>query len=116
MRNPVPPAPLREKMLETSWQRWFGSVASNSVSIYQITATITPTSVAAQTTAEQTFTVNGIESSDIILVLSKPTNTAGIGVIGKRVTAANTVAIDFINVTAAPIVPPSETYTFVLIR
>lgn len=112
----VPPAPLKEDMGAVSWQRWFSTVANNSVAIYSLSASLTPASVAAQTTAEQTFTVTGINSSDSLLTAIKPTNTAGIGITGFRVTGNNTIAIDYINATAAPIVPPAESYTFILIR
>lgn len=117
LSKPIPPAPIKEQDKGSpNWTRWFNLVSSNVTKIYDLSATITPSSIPAQTTVEQTFTVNGIVSSDRILELIKPTNTAGIGIVGKRVTANNTVAIDYINVTAAPITPPSETYTFILIK
>ena len=75
-----------------------------------VTATLTPTSVAANTTVEQTFTVNGINANMQIYV-NKPTFTTGLGIGGYRVSAANTVAITYVNNTSAAIVPPSESYT-----
>jgi hypothetical protein len=71
--------------------------------------TLTPTSVAANTTAEQTFTVTGLLASTLVYV-SKPSFTNGIGIVGYRVSAANTLAITFANPTAAAITPPSEVY------
>lgn len=73
-------------------------------------ATLTPVSVAANTSAEQTFTVTGLPASSQVVV-NKPTVTAGLGIGGARVSALNTLAINFINNTSAAIVPPSETYT-----
>lgn len=71
---------------------------------------LTPTSVAANTTAEQTFTVTGLPALSVVVV-NKPSNQAGLGVLGARVSAANTVAINFANYTATAITPtPAETW------
>lgn len=71
--------------------------------------TIDPASVAANTTAEQTFPVNGLLVGDFV-VAGKPTATAGLGIVGARVSATNTLAITFSNSTAAPIDPAAEAY------
>jgi hypothetical protein len=76
---------------------------------------IDPASVAANTTAEQTFTVTGLTTADKVFV-NKPTNTAGLGIVNARVSAADTLAITFGNFTAAPIDAASETYTITAIR
>ena len=73
------------------------------------TPSIAPASVAANTSAEQTFTVTGLVASSAVWV-NKPSWTAGIGIAGVRVSAANTLAINFVNTTASAIVPPTETY------
>lgn len=78
------------------------------------TQTLTPTSVAAGTTAEQTFTVNALAVSTSVLV-SKPTYTPGIHVVGMRVSAASTLAITYQNSGTAAVVPPSEVYTIAAI-
>src|SRR6185369_5014254 len=73
--------------------------------------TISPAQVAANTTAEQTFTFPGLLASDVVHSVSKPTAQAGLGIVGWRVTAANTVGVTFVNATAAPITPTaSEVY------
>lgn len=71
---------------------------------------LTPTSVAAATTAEQTFTVTGLVAGTPVWV-NKPSCTTGIAIVGVRVSAVNTLAITFANMTSAAIVPPIETYT-----
>ncbi len=75
-----------------------------------LTAALTPVSVAANTSAEQTFTVPGLLANSQVFV-NKPSATAGLGIGGARVSAANTLAINFVNNTAAAIIPPAETYT-----
>lgn len=72
---------------------------------------LSPAAVAANTTAEQTFTVTGLATNDKILFINKPTAQAGLGIVGMRVSAANTLAITFSNNTGSSITPTaSETY------
>lgn len=73
------------------------------------TQTLTPVSVAANTSAEQTFTVPGLIAGGKVLV-TKPSVTNDLVLGGARISAANTLALNFANDTAAAITPPSETY------
>jgi hypothetical protein len=74
------------------------------------TAPLIPISVAANTSAEQTFTVAGLISGGYVAI-NKPTLTPGLIVAGCRVSGTNTLAINFMNLTGAAIVPPAEVYT-----
>ena len=65
----------------------------------------TPAAVAANTAAEQDFTVTGVAATDKILSVVKPTAQAGLGIVGFRVKALNTVAVTFGNFTASEITP-----------
>jgi hypothetical protein len=77
---------------------------------------LSPAIVAANTTAEQTFTVNGLLVGDFVEV-NKPTTQAGLGVVNARVSAANTLAIAFSNNTASGITPTaSESYQLLVVR
>jgi hypothetical protein len=72
--------------------------------------TISPTTIATITTAEQTFTLTGLKINDVVFAV-KPTAQAGLSVTHARVSAADTVAITFVNPTAAGILPTaSEVY------
>ena len=73
---------------------------------------LTPASVAANTTAEQTFTVTGLPFTiqPSTAWVNKQSHQYGLGIGGVRVTAANTLGITFVNVTAAAITPNSEQY------
>lgn len=77
------------------------------------TAALTPAIVAANTTAEQTFTCTGlVVATDSIIGVSKPTAQAGLGIVGWRVSADNTIGIVFSNNTGVGITPTAaETYT-----
>jgi hypothetical protein len=81
-----------------------------------LTAILTPAIVATITTAEQLFTVPGVNVNDRIFV-TKPTAQAGLGIAGARVSAANQIGITFINPTAAGITPTAaETYLITVFR
>ena len=77
--------------------------------IYNIKQVLTPASVAANTSAEQTFTVPGLQVGDSVDV-NKPSHQVGLSIGNVRVSAANTLAIQYVNTTASPIVPSSEQY------
>lgn len=90
-------------------------VLGNLVKQAVISVTLSPAEVAANTSAEQTFTVNGILAGDHVLV-NKPTAQAGLGIVGSRA-ALNTLYITFMNATGTPITPTaSQTYTVLLSR
>jgi len=75
-----------------------------------------PASVAANTTAEQTFTVPGLKIGDVVHV-SRLAFTAGlmVGAAG-RVTAADTLAITFGNFTGSPIDPTAAFFRLWVFR
>lgn len=84
-----------------------GSLNNNCVaaSVVPFTATLSPALVAANTTAEQTFTVTGLATTDTILSVTKPTSQAGLFIDGSRISATNTLALTFGNNTAVGITP-----------
>lgn len=77
--------------------------------LFIIRQTLTPAAVAANTTAEQTFTVPGLQVGDS-LDINKASHQAGLSIGNVRVSAANTLAIQFVNTTAGSITPASEQY------
>lgn len=76
------------------------------------TATLSPTSVAANSTAEQTFTVTGIVSGQPVVAIPNFNIAAqgGLGVVGCRASATNTLAISFCNLTAGTLTPAAGTW------
>lgn len=82
-----------------------------------VSVALTPSAVSANTTAQQTFTVTGVKVGDVVVAVEKPSHQAGLGIVGWRVTAADTVSITFSNNTGAGITPTAgETYDFVVAR
>lgn len=93
-----------------------GSTGTSLTRVTTYTATLTPSAVGANTCAEQTFTVTGVNASDLVFV-NKPTAQAGLGVAGVRASATNTVGINFCNATGSPITPTaSQAYVFGVLR
>lgn len=91
-------------------------IDSNVMAMFRIVVSINPASVAANTTAEQTFTVAGLRVNDEVAV-SKPTNgTAGFHVAGARVSAKDTLALTFGNHTGGALDPGAENYTIMVFR
>ena len=94
-----------------------GIITGNVQSLGVASVTLSPAEVAANTTAEQTFKVPGVRASDVCVAVSKPTAQAGLGIVGWRVSADNTVGITFSNNTAGAITPTAaQSYSFVLAR
>ena len=71
---------------------------------------ITPASVAANSAAEQTFTVKRLSTDESVSIVSVAAQTAGVGVLSARVSAANTLAVTFINPTSGALTPVSGNY------
>lgn len=65
-----------------------------------VSPTLTPVSTAPTTSAEQTFTVQGL-TTDMYVGVNLPSATAYLGVAGVRVSAANTLAVTFTNQSSA---------------
>jgi hypothetical protein len=80
--------------------------------------TLSPASVGVTTSAEQTFSTTGIGllTTDLVIV-QKPTAQASLGIVGSRVSAADQLAITFVNMSAATITPTgAEVYTVGVLR
>lgn len=91
-----------------------GNVTGN----YIIRASLTPAATAAATAVEQTFTsastganlnLGALRVGDFVTI-NPPSITAGVGIVGARVSAAGTLAITFSNSTAGSLTAPAGTY------
>lgn len=88
----------------------------NTDKLKLISIALSPALIVLNTTAEQTFTVPGLAVGDWVFV-NKPTAQAGLGIVGCRVTAANTLGITFSNNTGSSITPTaSQTYLVLAMR
>lgn len=79
--------------------------------------TYDPASINTITTAEDTVAVVGLDASrDIVLSITKPTVTAGAGIVNVRISADDVLAVTWTNPTAGSINPASETYMITVAR
>lgn len=74
-----------------------------------VSVSLTPVSTAATLSAEQTFTVTGL-TTDMFVSVNAPSATAYLGIAGVRVSAANTLAINFTNQSSAGLTSASGTH------
>lgn len=101
--------------IETSVLVLNGGTVAGAVIVQGIT--ISPASVGAATCAEQTFAASLADANDLILSVTKPTAQAGLGIAGARITAAGTIGINFVNASAAPIVPTAaQVYQIAILK
>jgi hypothetical protein len=118
--RPLPPPPVRDELqgpgrITHHWERWFENIRQLLLKVEYYSVTIDAASVAANTSAEQTFTVTGLQTGSVVTV-TKPSLSAGLGIVNARCSAENTVAITFMNATGSAIDPSSETYLIAAIR
>jgi hypothetical protein len=89
----------------------------NSHETFYIQPSLTPSSVSANTTAAQNFTVPGLLTTDLVncwgLVGSQAT---GIVAVEADVTAANTLTIQFGNITSGSVTPTAGAYVIEVVR
>lgn len=90
-----------------------GGTEVTKVAVYS--QTITPASVGAATVAEQTFTVTGLTTADKVVVNAAAISNAT-GISGARVSAADTLAVRFVNPTAGALTPTAGTWTIIAFR
>ena len=97
------------------------TIGGNILAAGVFTITIDVASVAANISAEQTFTAPGVLLVDMVFVNTPAIGTAalnaGLGVTGARVTAANTIGLRFTNSTAGALDPSAAiAYTVFVVR
>jgi len=82
----------------------------------ELSATLTPTLIGANTTVEQTFSVTGLLATDKLLQVIKPTHTSNLGIVGFRIIANDSLGISYMHIGEAGVTPPVETYTVLVWR
>lgn len=82
----------------------------NIIANFVISPTLTPVSVGAATSAEQSFTIPGLQVGDMVQVTAAVAQTAGIVIGNARVSAANILTVSFGNATAGGVIPAAGAY------
>lgn len=82
-----------------------------------ITVSLTPATVAPATTSEQTFTVTGLLTTDVVWVNAPGATVTTTGIVGSRVSAAGVLAVSFGNASSTTTATPvSGVYLVGVIR
>jgi hypothetical protein len=89
----------------------------NSHETFYIAPSLTPTQVAPNTTSNQTFSLPGLQLTDIIMAQGFTSNqTAGIVISECDCLTANVLTIQFANVATASATPQTGIYEFQIVR
>lgn len=80
---------------------------------FQRNVTLDASSVPAASFQVETFTVAGLKASGGPVVVNKMVEEAGLALVHSRVSADNTLALTFHNISGAPVNPASQTYKVV---
>jgi len=88
----------------------------NAISTFYIQPSLTPVAVAANITAAQTFTIAGLLTTDHVAIACAADQTAGIFIADVRVSAANTLSVQFGNITSGSLTPTAGNYIIDVIR
>ena len=82
----------------------------------QVSLTLTPASVAANTTANQNFTIPGLIASDMVVISDVPFGPAGVAPLYATASAANTLTVTYGNFTGVASTPTAGTHRFIVIK
>jgi len=91
------------------------TIGASGTAITQSTVyspSITPAAVAAQSCADQTFTVSGLALTDTLSRLTPPSALGNVGVGDAYVAVVNQLTLHFCNPSVAAVTPPAGVYTF----
>ena len=100
---------MRKAIDASNWGTW------SAAGPLKFAASLTPSSVAANTSVAEVFTVTGVRTGDVVSV-TPPGHAAGVLVGAARVSASDTVRISFGNLTAGVLSPPAGSYRFSVTR
>lgn len=82
------------------------SPIGNIWKLASFTIALVPTTVAPDTTTEQTFTATGLLTTDLVFVSPPAAPTTTTGIVSSRVSAAGVLAIAWMNVSATTTATP----------
>ena len=95
--------------------KWLGQLQLRFPKVSTYSVTINPGSIAANDELDETYTVTGLSTNDIVTI-NPPAMNVGLGIMYARVSATDTLQIRWRNFTGSPINPASGTYRILAIR
>jgi hypothetical protein len=89
----------------------------NSHETFYISVNITPTAVSAASTSNQTFSVPGLQTTDIIVPQGYIANQiSGVFIVEADCLTANVLTVQFGNFTSGSVTPNAGQYEFQIVR
>lgn len=119
MKKPLPPVQEQDfKSITPQGLRWLDNVRDYTYDIRIIVAEVTPTSMNANEITNITATVPGVKVGDVVLEIIQTTINTSFLIANGAVTAADTVTIQYHRGSGggASYTPPTEDYTFVILK
>ena len=117
--TPLSKAPIGDSITEqpglANWSRWFTELRSLVYHTRSYQVTLNPTSVSADSESTQTFTVNGLQTNDVVMV-NKSSKTTDLSLMDAFVSASDTLSLTFRNFSVGSIDPAEESYRIIAIR
>lgn len=113
--KPLPTISQPETADPVRLANWLNRIVELLPLVQTFAADFDPASVSANSESVQTISIAGVTTEDI-LVVNKPTNTAGLDLVHAWVSADDTVSVKFRNLTGSPINPGTETYRVLAVR
>lgn len=114
--QPIPENEAREFGAKyPEFVKWFRLLGGAFPRVRTFSQALTPTAVSANSESAQTFTIQGLQTSDVVIV-NKPSNQTDLSLLDAYVSAANTLTLKYRNFSGGSITPTAETYRIVGIR
>jgi hypothetical protein len=89
----------------------------NSHETFYIAPSLTPTAVSATSTSNQTFSLPGLQTTDIIIAQGYIANqTSGVFIVEADCLTANVLTVQFGNFTSGSVTPAAGVYEFQIVR
>lgn len=113
--NALPPISPGAKFESNEVQMFISKLIGTVRYVAMYNETLTPSSVPANSTSDQTFTIAGLTPTMNVYVVP-PSLSSGLGIAYARISANDTLMIRFMNLTAGPLTPASGVYKITAIR
>ena len=117
MKKPLPPInKIDFQQISDYGFRWLDNIRDFTHRVEKLTATIDPASLSANATSAQAFTVQGVKVGDYVLHAEPTTFTDDFMLVNSKVTDTDEITIQLHRGQATTYDPPSETYTFIVLK
>lgn len=117
MRRPMPPISRDDfPAVSESGYRWIDLLRNYTYDLREVQVTLDPTSLTANSTSAEAFTVPGVKVGDYVLHVESATFTDDFTINNAKVTDTDEITLQLHRGKSGGYNPPSETYTFIILK